>query len=357
MSLALHGQVRLGRFRLDADLEAAAGEVLAVVGPNGSGKTTTLAVVAGLQGLDTGRLELDATVLDEPAADHWVPPHARRIGYVFQHHELFPHLTALDNVAYGLRRQGVDRRTARERAREWLDRLDVGQLASARPRTLSGGQAQRVALARALAPGPRAVLLDEPMSALDAEGRTSVRGLLRRLVRDYDGVTLLVTHDVLEVFGLADRVAVLDAGRVAQLAAPQELRRHPRTRHAAAMTGRNLLPGLARDHHVDLGHGITVTTTGPHQGPVDLVFPPRSVRLVAHHHDRPAGAWESTLTGVEAVGDHARALLGPPLRLTARIRLDDLAADLAPDAPVWAWLDPHEVDVHPVPDRPGQAEP
>lgn len=347
MSLLLRGQVAFDRFLLDVDLRAAAGEVVALVGPNGSGKSTTLAAVAGLQRLGAGRLELEGRVLDQPGAGHWIPPHARRIGYVFQQLELFPHLNALDNVAYGLRRRGLGRPAARAQAREWLDRLEIGHLAPARPHTLSGGQAQRVALARALAFEPRALLLDEPMSALDSESRMSVRGQLRRLVKDFDGVTLLVTHDLLDVLGLADRVVVLDAGRVAQDAAPELMRRHPRTRHAAAMAGRNLVPGQARGHDVELGHGIVVTSTERHDGPVDLVCPPRAVRLAPRHHDRPPGAWESTIAGVEAVGDHARALLGPPLPLMARIRLEDLAADLALDASVWVWLDPTEVDVHP----------
>jgi molybdate transport system ATP-binding protein len=346
MSLILRGRVAFDRFLLDVDLQAAAGEVVALVGPNGSGKSTTLASVAGLQRLSDGRLKLDGAVLDDPQAGHWVPPHARRIGYLPQHLELFPHLNSLDNVAYGLRRRGLGRRAARARAWRWLDRLDIGDLASARPQTLSGGQAQRVALARALAFEPRVLLLDEPMSALDAQVRMSVLSRLQRLVKGFDGVTLLVTHDLLDVFGLADRVVVLDAGRIAQDIAPEQLCRHPRTRHAAAMTGRNLIPGWARGHDVDLGHGIVLITTRRHEGPVDLVCPPRAVRLAPRHDDRPPGAWESTIAGVETVGDHARALLGSPLPLMARIRLEDLAMDLTQDARVWAWLDLAEVDIH-----------
>lgn len=358
VSLSLHGRVVFDRFELDIDLEAAAGEVVGLVGPNGSGKSTTLSVVAGLQRLGAGRLELDGTVLDEPGARRWVPPHRRRVGHMFQGLELFPHLSVLDNVGYGLRRSGLDRRAARTRAGEWLDRLDVAHLASARPRSLSGGQAQRVALARTLAIQPRALLLDEPMSALDAESRMSVRGQLRRLVRDFGGVTLLVTHDLLDMFGLADRVVVLDAGRVAQVGAPLEVRRHPRTRHVAAMTGRNLVSGSAVGHRVDLGGGITVAVADPPEGPVDLVCPPRAVRIAPRHHERPTGAWESTLIGVETMGDHARALLGPPLPLMAEVGLEDLAVELVPDLPVWVWLDLAEVDVHPAfPPDPQQTVP
>jgi molybdate transport system ATP-binding protein len=348
MSLLLRGRVVLDRFQLEVDLRAAPGEVVALVGPNGSGKSTTLTTVAGLRRLDLGHLELDGIVLDEPRTGRWVPPHGRRIGYVFQHLELFPHLSALDNIAYGLRRHGFARSAARSRARDWLERLNVGDLASARPDTLSGGQAQRVALARALAFEPRALLLDEPLSALDSESRTSVRSLLQRLVRDFEGVTLLVTHDLLDMLGLADRVVVLDSGRIAQDAEAEQVRRHPRTRHVATLTGRNLVRGQARGHDVDLGHGITVTTAQPHEGPVDLVCPPRAVRLAPLSHDRPLGAWESTIAGLEAIGDHARAVLGPPLTLMARVRLDDLACGLALDAHVWAWFDPAEVDVHPI---------
>jgi molybdate transport system ATP-binding protein len=353
MTLVLRGQVALDRLLLDINVDAAAGEVVGLLGPNGSGKSTTLSVVAGLRRLDAGRLELDGTVLDAPAVGRWVPPHRRRVGFVFQHLELFPHLNVVDNVGYGLRRRGLDRRSARGLAREWLDRLDIGDLALARPSTLSGGQAQRVALARALAFEPRVLLLDEPMSALDAQARMSVRGQLRRLVKDFQGVTLLVTHDLIDVVGLADRVVVLDAGRIAQIGTPEEVRRHPRTRHVAAMTGRNLLRGSAHGQHIDLGQGITVVVADRHQGTVDVVCPPRAVRLVPRHHDRPTGAWASTLTGVEAVGDHARGVLGPPLPLMTRIRLEDLTEDLALDAQVWAWLDPQELEVHPSggPDR------
>lgn len=351
MSLVLTGEVTFDRFTLDVDLRAAPGEVVAVVGPNGSGKSTTLATVAGLRRLDAGRLELDGTILDEPASGRWIPPHLRRTGLVFQHFELFPHLSALDNVAYGLRRQGVNRHSARTTARQWLDRLGIGVLSPAYPSTLSGGQAQRVALARALACEPRALLLDEPTSALDAESRMSVRRQLRRLLRDFSGVTLVVTHDLVDVLGLADRVVVLDAGRVVQDDAPEQMRLHPRTRHAAALAGRNLVPGLAHGGRIELGHGITFTAAHPHQGPVDVVCPPRAVRLVPRSQERPAGAWESTLTGMEAVGDHARAVLGPPLPLMARVRLEDLATGavtgIAVDAQVWVWLDPAEVDVFP----------
>lgn len=296
-------------------------------------------------------LELDGAVLDEPGTGRWVPAHARGIGFVFQQFELFPHLNALDNVAYGLRRRGLDRRAARERARHWLERMGIGELAAARPQTLSGGQAQRVALARALAFEPGALLLDEPMNALDAECRMSVRSEVRRLLDDFGGVTLIVTHDLLDVLGLADRVVVLEDGRVAQDATPEQLRRHPGTRHAAAMTGRNVVRGRAQGRGVDLGHGIVVTTASTHEGPVDLVCSPRAVRLAPHDHDHPPGAWESTIAGLAAVGDHARALLGPPLRLMARIRLDALAAELSLDTSVWVWFEPADLEVHPA--RPG----
>jgi molybdate transport system ATP-binding protein len=349
MSLTLRGRVTFDRFALEIDLGATSGEVVAIVGPNGSGKSTTLGAVAGRHRLSAGVLELDGRVLDEPGTGSWVPVHARGVGYVFQHFELFPHLSTLDNVAYGLRRRGFDRRTARERAQHWLNRMGIGDLALAKPPTLSGGQAQRVALARALAFEPGALLLDEPMSALDVESRMSVRSEVRRLLNEFDGVTLIVTHDPLDMLGLADRVVVLDGGRVAQDDTPEQMRRHPHTRHAATLVGRNVVRGHAQGHRIDLGRGITVTTENVHEGPVDLVCAPRAVRLALQHRDRPPGAWEATIAGLEAVGDHVRALLGPPLRLMARIPLEALTAELALDANVWVWFDLAELEVHPAP--------
>src|SRR5262245_3457396 len=166
--LDAHIVVDRGTFRLDLPISVAAGEVVALLGPNGAGKTTALRALAGLLPLTAGHIRLASRVLDEPPNRAPVPPERRSIGVVFQDYLLFPHLTALDNVAFGPRRHGVARRAAREQAAGWLDRVGLTGYAHRKPRHLSGGQAQRVALARALAVGPQLLLLDEPLAALDA---------------------------------------------------------------------------------------------------------------------------------------------------------------------------------------------
>src|SRR4051794_16365182 len=158
--------------------------------------------------------------MDDPAAGTFVVPERRGVGYVFQDYLLFPHLTALENVAFGLRARGVHRREARAAAARWLERLGVGEYAGARPRALSGGQAQRVALARALATEPRLLLLDEPLAALDAATRVEVRAELRRHLATFGGARLLVTHDPVEAMVLADRLVVLEDGRIVQSGRP-----------------------------------------------------------------------------------------------------------------------------------------
>ena len=204
MTLRFAATVERGQFRLGAVLEVAAGEVLAVLGPNGAGKSTVLRAVAGLLPVDEGTISLGDQVLDDPEQGVFVAPEQRGLGVVFQDHRLFPHLRVVDNVAFGLRSQGVSRAVARGRALDWLARLGVAELAGRHPRELSGGQAQRVALARALAPAPAALLLDEPLAALDAQTRAEVQAELRAHLGRYAGPTVLVTHDPVEALLLAD---------------------------------------------------------------------------------------------------------------------------------------------------------
>ena len=194
-------------FRLDIALRAAPGEVVALLGPNGAGKTTALRALAGLAPLTAGHLRLDGADLRR------TPPESRPVGVVFQDYLLFPHLTALDNVAFGPRCRGAGKAEARAQAAEWLDRMGLAGHAGARPRRLSGGQAQRVAVARALATHPRLLLLDEPLAALDARTRLEVRAQLRRHLAAFEAVAVLVTHDPLDAMVLADRLVVVEGGR------------------------------------------------------------------------------------------------------------------------------------------------
>ncbi|HKN49184.1 MAG TPA: ATP-binding cassette domain-containing protein, partial [Actinomycetota bacterium] len=206
MSLDAHIKLRLGALDLDAKIAVADGEVVAIVGPNGSGKTTVMRALAGLVPLTAGRIVLDGQVLEDPDQELRVPPERRPVGFVFQDYLLFPHLSALENVAFGLRCRGMPRGQARDRAREWLDRMGLASHMTARPRALSGGQAQRVALARALATDPRLLLLDEPTAALDAGAKVELRREIRRHLATFSGARLLVTHDPLEAATLADRL-------------------------------------------------------------------------------------------------------------------------------------------------------
>lgn len=222
--------------RLDAHVEAAAGDVVAVIGPNGAGKTTLLHALAGL-------VPAEGTV--EVAGASWTRPprlvRDRNVGFVFQDQALFPHLSALDNVAFGLRTRGVARADAEATARRWLARFGVEDLAARRPRELSGGQAQRVAIARALAPEPALLLLDEPFGGLDVGVATTLRVELAQHLASYDGIALLVTHDALDALTLADRVLVLDEGRVAQTGTPHDVAARPRTDHVARLVGLNVI--------------------------------------------------------------------------------------------------------------------
>ena len=216
MSLHAHVVVHLNGFTLDVSLDVNHGEVVAVLGPNGAGKTTLLRGLAGLLPLaDGSRIELDGEVLADPATGRFVPPHQRKVGFVFQDLLLFDHMTALDNVAFGLRSRGRDRSAARRRAMDWLDRVGVASHASSRPHELSRGQSQRVALARALVTEPRLLLLDEPLASVDVEARASLRTELRDHLATTPAVQILVTHDPVDATSLATHTLTLAHGHPA----------------------------------------------------------------------------------------------------------------------------------------------
>ncbi|GAA2514369.1 ABC transporter ATP-binding protein [Streptomyces levis] len=337
--------VERGGFRLDVALAVAPGEVVALLGPNGAGKTTALRALAGLTPLTGGHLRLDGTDLDRR------PPESRPVGVVFQDYLLFPHLTALDNVAFGPRCHGATKAEARAQAAAWLDRLGLADHAGARPRRLSGGQAQRVALARALATHPRLLLLDEPLAALDARTRLEVRARLRRHLADFEAVAVLVTHDPLDAMVLADRLVVVEQGRVVQEGTPSDIARHPRTDYIAQLVGLNLFRGEADGHTVRLADGPTLTTTEQLSGPVFVAFPPGAVTL---HRTRPTGSsarnlWRCEVNGLETHGDQIRADLTGELPLAAD--LTTVAAtelDLHPGAEVWATVKATQTHAYPV---------
>lgn len=245
MSPGLHVEVTVhrGDFRLDAMLQVEPGEVVAVLGRNGSGKSTLLAAIAGTLRPDSGRVVLDGRVLTDTAAGVQLAPHRRRIGLLAQEPMLFPHLSVLDNVAFGPRSAGMRRPQARAAALSRLTEVDAVQFAGRRPRRLSGGQAQRIALARALASDPDLLLLDEPLSAVDVEFAPALRSLLQTVLADR--LALIVTHQVIDALVLADQVVVLEGGRVVEHGPTREVLTRPRSAFAARLAGLNLVSGTA----------------------------------------------------------------------------------------------------------------
>ncbi|PBC76755.1 molybdate transport system ATP-binding protein [Streptomyces sp. TLI_235] len=348
---ALEARLRVERaaFSLDLTLTAAPGEVLALLGPNGAGKSTALRALAGLLPLTDGRLALDGTVLEDPAAGLHTPAEERPVGVVFQDYLLFPHLGALDNIAFGLRCRGLRKAAAREAARPWLERMGLAEHAASRPRSLSGGQAQRVALARALAVRPRLLLLDEPLAALDARTRLDVRAQLRRHLAEFEAVAVLVTHDPLDAMVLADRLVVIEDGHEVQSGAPSDIARHPRTDYVARLVGLNLYRGTADGLTVTLPDGTALTTSESLTGPAFVAFPPAAVTL---HRGRPdssaRNAWPLTVAGLDLHGDQIRVDLTGVLPLAADLTPTAAAdLDLAPGAEVWAAVKAAQTHAYP----------
>jgi molybdate transport system ATP-binding protein len=348
MSLEAGIELRLGRLDLAVELAVRTGELVVLLGPNGAGKTTLLRALAGLVPLDHGRVVLDGEVLEDTAAGAWVPTERRPIGFVFQDYLLFPHLSALENVAFGLRARGLARAEARHRAAAWLDRVGLGGQAGARPRALSGGQAQRVALARAMVGEPRLLLLDEPLAALDAATRTEVRRDLRRHLASFDGTRLLVTHDPLEAMALADRLVVLEGGRVTQTGSPGEVSQRPRSRYVAELVGVNLYRGRADGAAVELAGGGRLVTAGHHRGEVFAAVHPHAVAL---HRRAPEGTPRNVLGGtaerLDVVGDRVRVRVAGPVPIVAEVT--PAAAGelrLADGGPVWASVKATEITVY-----------
>lgn len=348
--LDAHLDVTLESFRLDATLCLDPGDVVAVLGPNGSGKTTALRLLAGLLALDAGHIELDGTRFDDPEAGVFLPPEHRPVSVVFQDYLLFPHLSVLDNVAFGLRAQGVANGEARRQATTWLERFDLADKAADKPRRLSGGQAQRVALARALAPHPRLLLLDEPLAALDAGTRTTVRRDLRRYLDDFDGATILVTHEPLDAIALASRVVILEAGTVAQAGSIEAITQRPTSRYVADLIGLNLLHGVAAGTTVTLDRtNASVSIAEQTNGPVHVLVHPSAVAL---HATRPNGSprnqWAGRVDGFDLLGDRVRVRVNGEVPLVAEITPAAVAAlDLREGQEVWTVVKATEIETYP----------
>jgi len=281
-----HVVVERPGFTVEVAFRVPVGGVLALLGPNGAGKTTALRALAGLLPLTRGYFALDGQIVEDAGARLRMPAEHRRIGVVFQDYLLFPTMSARDNVAFGLRARKIDRRTARSRAQTLLDQFGLANKAAARPGQLSGGQAQRVALARALVVEPRLLLLDEPLAALDAGTRMSVRTDLRGHLDAFDGATVLVTHDPLDALVLADSLIVIEDGQVVQAGTPQEVASRPRTDYVARLVGLNLLAGHATGTDVTLAAGTHLTLR---RRAAPRAAPRKPAQHLARPHPQPGG--------------------------------------------------------------------
>jgi molybdate transport system ATP-binding protein len=348
--MRLHADIalRIGELAVNVDLEVPAGAVTALLGPNGAGKTTILRCIAGTLGIDGGTIALGEQILDRPPAT-FVPPEQRNFGVVHQDYLLFPHLTALENVAFGPRSRGTRPAPARDLARQWLTRVGVAEHAGDRPRTLSGGQAQRVALARALATDPAALLLDEPLAALDAGTRVEVRRDLRRFLADYPGPTVLVTHDPVDALALADSVAIVEQGRLVQTGTLSEVTTGPRSRYVADLIGTNLVRGVASGNAVTTEAGVSIVVADSLTGPVFVTIAPAAVAL---HQVRPEGSprnrWEARIAHLDLLGDRVRVQLAGPLDLVAEVTpAAATELGLREGDTVWASVKATEVSAYP----------
>lgn len=356
MSFAFEAAVRVRHFNVS--LTIAPAETVAIMGPNGAGKSTLLAVIAGLLHPDTGKAEVDGQVLFDltEGSRTWTAPHHRGTALLAQEPLLFPHLSALENVAFGPRSAGVSRKEARETAREWLAAVDAGELASYLPAELSGGQAQRVAVARALAANPELLLLDEPMAALDIHAAPVIRRLLKHVLAGRRAI--IITHDVLDALMLADRVIILEGGRIVEEGPTREVLQRPRSRFAAGLAGLNLVAG-------------TITSEGPSMGSITTpagqvfagehgealvagrdgvaVFPPSAVSVfLTEPHGSPRNSFAVTVAELEPHGDQIRVRAGESGGLSADVT-PAASADLglAPGMTVYFVIKAGAVSIYP----------
>jgi molybdate transport system ATP-binding protein len=342
-------KLQLSRLNLDTAFTVASGEVLALLGPNGSGKSTTLRALMGLLPLTGGRVVLDGTVLEDPAQRVKIPPENRPIGLMFQDYLLFPHLSAAENVAFGLRAKGIGKKAARDQASQAMARLGLDGLAEAKPGSMSGGQQQRVAMARALVTDPKLLLLDEPLAALDVSIKTDVRRLLREVLRRSSAANVLVTHDLLDAVALGDRMVVIENGAIVQTGTPAEVTARPRSRYVADLVGVNLLRGTAHGSVLVVDGGGQLTCAESATGPILAVIAPAAVPV---SRERPDGdgqnTWPGQISAVDLMGDRVRVRIDGTPAITAEVppaavdehKLDD-------GGQLWASVSPAAITVYP----------
>jgi len=348
MTLEAVVQARVGELAIESSVTVEGGQMVALLGPNGAGKTSLLRAIAGLIPAD-GRVVIDGTVLHDSKSGVSVPTDRRPIGFVFQDYLLFPHLSVLENIAFGLRARRATRADARSIAQSWIERVGLASYAAARPRELSGGQAQRVALARALAIDPKLLLLDEPLAALDARARAEVRHELAHHLSSFDGTRLLVTHDPLDALVLAERLLIMEDGRIVQAGTMDELRAHPRSFYVADLVGINLYQGTARGDQVELDSSGTLVVPNAGWGRVFVVIHPRAVAV---HRERPEGSprnvWSGRIGALVTESGRVRARIEGLIPVVAEVtpRAVD-ALELRRGDEVWVSVKASEVTVYP----------
>lgn len=352
----LECRARLQQRGVDLRLELASGDVLAVLGPNGAGKSTLLSLIAGLLRPDQARIVVADTVLTDTAAGVFVPPYERGVAMLAQQPLLFPHMTVAANVAYGPRCHGRSRGEARGIARHWLRAVDAEHLSDRRPAELSGGQGQRIAIARALATEPSLLLLDEPTAALDVAVAPSVRRLLRSILQADQRTAVIVTHDLLDALAIANKVVVVEQGRIVEHGTVREVLDCPRTNFAARMAGVNLISGVvAEPGIIRTPWGATISGMGgPEVGSSAVaVFAPTAVSIHTEPpHGSPRNVIRTTIAEFEVHGATVRVRsTGQPdgrPALFADITPAAMAdLDLAPGREVYFAVKTMEIGIHP----------
>lgn len=343
MNLECTARVRARNFEVSFSL--ATGETVAVMGPNGAGKSTLLGVLAGLVKPDDGGATLGGKVLF--GGGRWVPPHTRGVALLAQDALLFPHLSVLENVAFGPRSAGTPKQAARDSARRWLREVEAIDLADRRPASLSGGQAQRVAIARALATEPDLLLLDEPLAALDISVAPMLRRTLRRVL---DGPSaVIVTHDMVDALLLADRVVIVDGGHIVEEGPTRVVLEQPRSSFAAGLAGLNLVTGRTVEGGLASPEGIQLSALAEPSLPVGeegaAIFSPRAVAV---HQQRPAGSPRNvlpvTITDLEQHGPRTTVRAG---HLSAEITTAAAAdLDLHPGMAVYFSVKSTEISLY-----------
>ena len=345
--------VTLGTFSLDLELAVESREILALLGPNGSGKTTCLDLIAGLRSPDRGRIVIDGAVVHDGALGIDHAPEERGVGFVFQDYALFPHCDVRENIAFGLRAKRASRAERERVVSEWLSRLDLDSLADRRISELSGGQRQRVAIARAVASGARILLLDEPFASLDATVRATVRSTLRAFLREIGLPAIVVTHDALDASVIGDRLAVLEAGRLVQVGTSEHLLAHPRTAFVADLVGINCYEAELAE-----GLGLKSARVGPVSfqvvadalaGSVHLAFAPSDVALA---DDSVSASFQNTLPArireTRNLPDRVRVMLDAGIPMAADVtREASVRMNLAAGMMVRAMIKATSIRVYP----------